>query len=259
MPTSQSAHSRRNIKQIQMKKIYICGDSFGCPELGWEFDPWPVLLSKQLGKEYIVNNLSISCSSNLLIRIQVDQAIANQADFVILLCTTSTRNQGTVRQLKNKNVKLYDRFVRIGQTDTLNHTRDLACYSIKSLDNTCVFAPNDIDSIKNYQTRLFDLDLAIYENQCIIESSLNALEQSNIPFVYDQGGFENPMFGDVKRTDYFLKFNRYMSEINQWSLTKTLPTSSRAHFHITDYDTLKTIAYYFYKKITTANQIVSVK
>jgi len=259
MPTTQSVCGRRNNKQIQMKKIYICGDSFGCPELGWEFDPWPVLLSKQLGKEYTVNNLSISCSSNLLIRIQVDQAIADQADFVILLCTASTRNQGTVKQLKNKNHRLYDRFVRIGQTDSSNHTRDLACYSIKSLDDTCVFAPDDINSIKNYQTRLFDLDLAIYENQCIIESSLNALQQSNIPFVYDQGGFENPMFGDVKKTDYFLKFNQYMSEINQWSLTKTLPISTRAHFHITDHNVHKTIADYFYKKITTAGQIISVK
>ena len=60
-----------------MKKIYICGDSFGCPDFGWDIDPWPVILQHQLGNEYEVINLSISCASNFLIRVQVDKAITD--------------------------------------------------------------------------------------------------------------------------------------------------------------------------------------
>ena len=215
-----------------MKKIFICGDSFGCPDLGWTIDPWPVLLANGLGADYAVTNLSISCASNLLIRMQVDRAVAEQADFVILLGTTCTRSQGRVGDSDHSG-DLYDRFVRIGNTNDA-HPRDLACYSIQSLNETCVFDKADIAVIKDYQTRLFDLDLAIYENQCIIESSLHTLTQHHVPFVFDQGGFENPIFGNVRRTDYFSEFDQCRSQINQWTLSSYLPNTNMAHFHITD-------------------------
>jgi hypothetical protein len=217
-----------------MKKIYICGDSFGCPNIGWRFDTWPQLLSAQLGSDYTVTNLSICCASNLLIRIQVDRAIANQADFVILLGTTCTRSQGYVQKINQPNADIYDRFVRVGDKSDDVSKRDLACYSIHSLNETCVFDKDDISSIKDYQSRLFDLDLAIYENLCIIESSLHRLKEHNISFIFDQGGFENPIFGNVRQTNYFSNFNKYKSQINQWTLSSYSPDTNMAHFHITD-------------------------
>ena len=227
-----------------MKKIFVCGDSFGCPDLGWTIDPWPVLLAKALGSDYAVTNLSISCASNVLIRMQVDRAIASQANFVILLGTTCTRSQGRVRDADYSG-DLYDRFVRVGNTKDDANTRDLACYSIQSLNETCVFDKSDIAVIKDYQTRLFDLDLAIYENQCIIESSLHTLQQHHVPFVFDQGGFENPIFGNVRRSDYFSEFNQYRSQINQWTLSSYLPNTNMAHFHITDPAVHAQIAEYY--------------
>jgi len=233
-----------------MKKIYICGDSFGCPDLGWTIDPWPVLLANQLGADRAVTNLSISCASNLLIRLQVDRAIADSADFVILLGTTCTRSQGRVCDSDQPHTALYDRFVRIGnQQDNGTTTRDLACYSIPSLNETCVFDKDDIAVIKDYQYRLFDLDLAIYENQCIIESSLHTLKQHKIPFVFDQGGFENPIFGNVRKTDYFADFAEHRSELNQWTLSSYLPNTNMAHFHITDSAVHAQIANYYQKII----------
>ena len=228
-----------------MKHIYICGDSFGCPELAWPFDPWPVLLSEQLGDDYAVVNLSISCASNLLIRMQVDRAIMANADFVILLATSCTRGQGRARESVVVPDNIYDRFVRVGAADPRHHTRDLACYSIPSLDETCVFANDDIKTIRDYHARLFDLDLAIYENQCIIESSLHALTQHDIRFVFDQGGFENPMFGNAKSRDYFAAFDQYRSQINQWTLCHGLPRSSQPHLHIIDPGVHQHIAEYF--------------
>ena len=144
-----------------MKKIYICGDSFGCPDIGWSFNPWPHLLAAHLGDNCTVTNLSICCASNLLIRMQVDQAITHQADFIILLGTTCTRSQGRVQQVSKPGINIYDRFVRIGDQNDDVSQRDLACYSIHSLNETCVFDKDDIASIKDYQSRLFDLDLAI--------------------------------------------------------------------------------------------------
>lgn len=234
-----------------MKKVYICGDSFGSPLEGWEFDPWPKLLSILLGNTYDVTNLSICCASNLLIRIQVDRAILNQADFVILLGTACTRSHGHVRTINNPATDIYERFVRVGDNNDDSSVRDLACYSLRSLDHTCVFNDDDIRSIKDYQSRLFDLDLAIYENQCIIESSLYSLEKNNIPFIFDQGGFENPVFGDVRRTDYFSNFDAYKSEINQWTLSN-YSSSGIGHYHITDPAIHQQIANYYYKKIISS-------
>jgi len=231
------------------KQIYICGDSFGCPDMGWSIDPWPVILQNTLGSAYSVTNLSISCASNLLIRMQVDHAIKKSVDFVILLGTTCTRNQGQVQSVGSPDGEIYNRFVRIGQQDELANTRDLACYSILSLNETCVFEPNDIAVIKKYNQQLFNLDLAIYENKCIIESSLHTLKQHSIPFLFDQGGFENPMFGDVRSTEYFTEFNSYRSKINQWTLSKSEPKENRSHFHITNPEIHNHIADYYKNKI----------
>jgi len=209
-------------------------------------------LTTQLGSDYTVTNLSICCASNLLIRMQVDRAIANQADFVILLGTACTRSQGHVREVNQPNADIYNRFVRIGDQNDDVGTRDLACYSIHSLNETCVFDKDDIVSIKDYQSRLFDLDLAIYENKCIIESSLYQLTEHNIPFIFDQGGFENPMFGNVRKTDYFSSFDQYRSQINQWTLSSYLPNTNTTHFHITDPAVHAQIAEYYQKIIESS-------
>jgi hypothetical protein len=232
-----------------MKKIYICGDSFGCPNLGWSIDPWPVKLQKILGQEFVVVNLSISCASNLLIRAQVDEAVDKSADYVILLATTCTRDQGKLKGQSRQIDTLYDRFRRIGEHDSEINTRDLACYSSHSLNESCVFDADDILILKEYHSRLFDLDLEIFKNQCIIESSLNTLEDHHIPFLFDQGGFENPMFGNTKNIKYFKKFNHCRSQINQWTIASQLPPSNKTHFHIVDQHTHDQIANYYYQNI----------
>lgn len=231
------------------KKIYICGDSFGCPPLGWHIDTWPELLAKQLGADFSIINLSISCASNLLIRIQVDRAIQQKADFVIVLATSCTRSQGSTKRTETKHTDIYDRFAKVGEKDPAFDSRDLACYSIMSLDETCVFSHDDISCIKNYQSRFFDLNLAIVENQYLIESSLAALEHSRIPFLFDQGGFENPMFGDTRSSEYFSRFSQYKSELNQWSEYSKLGASGVPHLHIVDQSVHEKIAGYYCQEI----------
>lgn len=231
-----------------MKSVYICGDSFGCPDLGWPITPWPTRLQTMLGRNYIVNNLSISCASNLIISLQVDRAIASKADYVILLCTSSTRSQGQIGTKKQYS-DLLDRFVKIGTHDLDLKKRDLACYSLHSLDESCVFTPDYQVLISNYQSRLFDLDLEIYHNQCIIESMLNRLINNNTNFLFDQGGFENPIFGKVNQQKYFAEFDQYRSDINQWTIAAELPTVALTHFHILDESVHNNIANYYADKI----------
>lgn len=191
--------------------IYICGDSFGTADP--EYGP---MWADHLANQYAVRNLSRICSSNLMISRQLDQAIENQASYIILLCTSSTRGQ---TRIKN----------------------DVVPYSIHSLDHTTPFNNNQLNILKNYTAEFFDLELAIYENKCIIESMLSRLVASNIPFVFDQGGFEHRSYGGVGT--YFTQYNKFKSQRNLWDYVDK--RTYRPYYHIVDTQTHIDVARYY--------------
>jgi hypothetical protein len=191
--------------------IYICGDSFGVSDI--EYGPgWMDMLAEK----FSVTNLSQVCASNLMIAQQIEQAIYSSANFVIVLCTSSTRNQ---TQINNKVVP----------------------YSIQSLDETTPFTARQLTILKEYTAEFFNLELAIFQNQLIIEAMLRRLVDSNIDFIFDQGGFEHPSYGGKKK--YFTKFNAYRSKLNLWDYVKT--RKYRPYYHIDNLDDHITIANYY--------------
>lgn len=228
-----------------MKVVYICGDSFACSDPDSSVRPWSELLQEYLGQDFQIKNLSSVCASNFLIRLQVDRAIENKADFIIMFCTSSTRAQGKLNS--NNQGDMLDRFYRIGEDNTPR--QDLACYSMFSLDETCVFDSTQIESIRLHYTHVYDLGIAIKENQFIIESSLYRLRESSIPFIWDQGGFENPNFGGPLVQDYFPEFSKWRSEINIWNVAGRVK-SHRPYFHIVDQDAHLALADYYWTKIS---------
>jgi hypothetical protein len=191
--------------------IYICGDSFGVPDP--EYGPMWV---DHLGTDFSVCNLSRVCASNLMISQQLDIAIENSPEFIILLCTASTRGQ---TQLNNEVVP----------------------YSIHSLDHTTPFTRRQLSVLKDYTAEFFDLDLAIYENKCIIESMLSRLVASNIPFRFDQGGFEHASYGGVGT--YFAEYNQYRSRYNLWDHADQ--RTHRPFYHIVDTEIHNDVASYY--------------
>jgi len=200
-----------------MKHVYICGDSFCVPDP--EYGPcWVDLLAN---KYHIVNQSCVS-ATNLIIAMQVDTAIAAQADFVIVQGTSCTRSQ----------TRYQDRIVP---------------YSFLTASTTTTpFDQRKLELIKHYYTEFFDLDLAIYQNQCIIENTLQKLMDSNIPFLFDQGGFEHSKFGNFGKV-YFAKFEHYRSQVNLWDHGNT--ALYRPYYHITDPNIHKSVAEYYIKEI----------
>jgi hypothetical protein len=193
--------------------LYICGDSFGVPDPEYG-ECWVDYLEKFLPTHDIVN-LSRVCASNLLISQQVDQAIAH-ADHIIVLCTASTRSQ--TRQ-----------------------NGQVVPYSIHSLDSTTPFNDRQLSILKSHTSEFFDLQLSIYENQCIIESMLQRLSDSAIPFVWDQGGFEHPSYGG--KNQYFAKWAPQRSSHNLWDHATT--RDHRPYYHITDDQVHRDTAAYY--------------
>lgn len=195
--------------------IYVCGDSFGVPDPDYGA-MWVEMLEQRLGRP--VTNLSRVCASNAMIAQQVDRT--QDADFVIVLFTASTRSWTRLN----------------GQ---------VIPFSWHSLDHTTPFDSDQLTVLKNYAVEFFDLDLAIYENQCIIESVLQRLVDRGRPFCFDQGGFEHASYGS--RVKYFDKYHAWRSKINCWDWAQH--RSHRPYYHITDPAVHAEIADYYFERI----------
>ncbi len=198
------------------KRVYICGDSFCVP------DPeYGACWVDYVAKQFQVVNLAQLAATNLMISMQVDQAIAGQADFVIVHGTACTRNQ-------------------------LRHQGAVVPYSYHTMTTIVDLLDKDrINLLKQYYVEFFDMDIAIYENQCIVENTLQKLVDSGIEFRFDQGGFEHASFGSTEQ--YFQMFDQYRSAINLWDYTTT--RSYRPYYHITDAKVHRRVADYYIKEI----------
>jgi hypothetical protein len=199
-----------------MKQVYVCGDSFCVSDLEYG-QCWVDLLAQHR----TVINLAQVSATNLLISQQVDQAIAESADFVIVQGTSCTRSETRF----NGQVVPYS-FLTANTTTTKFNNRQLQI-------------------IREYYTEFFDLDLAIYHNQCIIQNTLQKLMDSGIPFRFDQGGFEHPKFGAMS-AKYFAKFEHYRSAVNLWDHADT--KDYRPYYHIRDDKVHQHVAQYYIKE-----------
>jgi len=198
--------------------IYICGDSFAVPDP--DFGPmWVEIIEQKLGKPVI--NLAERCASNLVISQQVDKA--TEADFVIVLFTASTRTQ--IRRKKR-----------------------IVPMSWHSLDDSTGLDDNSLILLRAYFQEFFDLDIAISENQCIIEATLQRLVDRGQRFVFDQGGFEHASFGGTG--GYFHKYNAWRSEICVWDYCPNRVL--RPYYHIVESHIHERIANYYFDLINAA-------
>jgi protein-tyrosine-phosphatase len=214
-----------------MKTVWICGDSFATadPEYG---AMWVDLLAEQLGSEWQIVNHSSVAASNLLISIQVTEALLNKPDYIIVLGTAVTRDHVSTQHSAGT---LLERF----------NSKDLVAYSIFRPYRSALTVAEQ-QQVKEYHDRFFDLDLAIYRDQCIIANTLDRLVKSNIPFLFDQGGFEHPGYGGTQQ--YFEEYTEYRSAINLWDLGTT--HEERPYYHITNPAAHLRIAQYYSNAIT---------
>lgn len=222
--------------------VYICGDSFGCSDSDYG-SGWVDKFTKKLHGKIDVVNLSRVCASNTQIGLQVECAIARQASYIIYLATSSVRDDVLLTS-GSSDSDLLDRFVDITQPES---SKNLTSYSIKSLDDTTLFDNTQLNMLKQYHAMFFDIDIAIYRNELIIEGILSKLKASGISFKFDQGGFEHPAFSNSKK-NYFKTYNEYRSEICVWDyVTKNI--KHRPYFHIEDQLIHEEIAEYYYKLV----------
>lgn len=177
--------------------IYLCGDSFGVPDpdhgTGWMECIGPV------------TNLCQVSASNLLIAQQVDRAIEMGAKKIIVLFTSSTRGE----KIQNGRAIPFS-------WHTASHL-------------TTPFDDRQLQILRDYFTEFYDLELAIYTNQCIIEHTLGVLQRSGVDYTWDQGGFEHPSMGG---REYFSEYRHSRSNLCLWDYART--REYRPYYHIKD-------------------------
>ena len=188
--------------------IYICGDSFASSDHTSDIAPWH--------EQLVCINFARDCATNLHISKQVDRAIESNAEFIIVTFTTCLRQDWK---------------------DTF--------YTFNNLENNPAnLSAKQAKLLKEYFVEFFELDVEIYKNKCIIESVLQRLVDSGIPFLFDQGGFEHPKHGTAK--SYFQKYNRHRSKYCLWDYGDT--TVKHPTFHIEDQAKHNEIAEYYHAK-----------
>lgn len=197
--------------------IYICGDSFGVSDLEYG-NCWADIIASQ----FSTCNLCQIAATNLLIAQQVDQAIAANANFIVVQFTSVTRSE------KLHNGKYFPFSYHTANTETTP------------------FSKSQLQILREYYTEFFDLKLAIYQNAITVEHTLQKLVDSEIPFCFSQGGFEHANFHPMA-TNYFAKFNHWRSGINLWDYTVT--REYRPYYHITDRLIHQQVADYYIEEI----------
>lgn len=216
--------------------VYVCGDSFGFsdPDHG-------ACWTDRLAKKTKVVNLCQVSASNFQIALQVQRAIEQKADYIIYLATSSVRQDAPINEGTGN---LLDRYIDITNP---NPTKTITSYSVTSLNNTTPFTEDQLAVLKLYHESFFDLDIAVHQNELVIEGTLSKLVASGIPFTFDQGGFEHPKFADSKG-DYFKTYREFRSEICLWDYVDELLVH-RPYYHITDHAIHEEIANYYYNLI----------
>ena len=210
--------------------VYICGDSFCASDLDYvDIKPWHEQIDN-------TTNLSRVCASNLLISLQVERAINDKATAIIVEFTSVTRGEVKFRERTHED--LYDRFYNLIDPDK---NTNLSSYTVLAVEDAFALTNEQQELLKKYNKEFFDLDLAIHRDKLIIEATLQKLVDSNIPFKFDQGGFEHPGYGGVGT--YFTKYKDYRSKYCLWDYANT--RDLRPYFHIQDQKVHDMIADYY--------------
>lgn len=182
-----------------MKKLVICGCSFSSPVQGeYAGTHWSELLAQRLDAQLIV--LARQGISNNVIRLQIDQAMTHDPDWVLISATTPDRIELPVDKDADKRYESYVSF----EDHCYDADKGLANFNYPGHHNTMISETifsiidwpthpyrdrplsSDIKfAVKNYAACLYDV---AWKTQCdnwIIDSGLWTLHHRKIPFLYN--------------------------------------------------------------------------
>jgi hypothetical protein len=182
-----------------MKKIVVCGCSFSSPVNGeYTGTHWAEILATKMNAELIV--LARQGVSNNVIRLQIDEAVKHNPDWIFINATTPDRIELPVDKDLSKEYKSYVSF----EDSAYNPATGLKNFNYPGHDNVMISETifSIIDwpthpyrdrplsaeikfAVKSYAACLYDLNWKTQCDNWIIASGLWDLHDRGIPFLYN--------------------------------------------------------------------------
>jgi len=124
-------------------------------------------------KDFQYINLAVGGASNLFIRLQIEQAINNQADYVIIGATEPDRFEIPAQSIDIENTRKFNSKKYIISTQVA--------------DNINSIPDNLISAVKYYKAYIQDHDIDSIKNYFLLRDGLTQLEKKKIPYVFIPG------------------------------------------------------------------------
>lgn len=174
------------------KKLFTCGDSY--MSLDYPAGKITSFLAKYADyKNFEHISLARAGATVLLIRLQIEYAIACQADYVIVGCTSSDRidvpvclDKDAINHLTLNNVLLkgYKSQVETSVSQDKVMVVSDTIFNILHSRHESIVTEDQKSAIKSYVAYLHDPGLQRQENFYVLSDGFRKLQQVGIPFVY---------------------------------------------------------------------------
>ena len=191
-----------------MKTLYTIGDSF----MSLDNPPGKVTSFLELyarAKGFEHRSLARPGATNFVIRLQIDEAIKNRADYVVVGNTCSDRFDFAIDpNFKTGYIRLDEILYRgyhcVSETDPMfeNSVPRLVCDSFANIlleHHEKILKPSQRQALKTYIADLHNPCIQSQRDYYVISDGLRALDAAGIPFVFLRGWMANRDWSWVKR------------------------------------------------------------
>lgn len=246
-----------------MKSVFICGDSFCCPDPNYPGFSWVERLQKQL-PEVEITTLASPGATNFLIAAQIEKAITADPDFIIVTTTGTLRFEtNTDCYIKGPQRAIFEKklFEVTANCNDLsienfyqyfhNRTQPLSsekfrCYSLAGIKSLAEDNPAKYQLLNRFEHNWF-AEIEFVKSILLIEGALLKIKASKIPLLVQLENMTFNLWPKLKTCKWIdadeissIKFDSF-----KWADDLADPV-----FHIERSEDHQTIADYYAEKIS---------
>ena len=181
------------------KTIAICGDSWFTVDAKYPQKSFGEILCDK--NNWNLQSLAINGCSNFCIRLQVDRAIATQADFIIIGTTTQDRGEIPIINKQNSRIwdrlknsfnwkdwftlqpEMYDKSRGLDNIQSQNPAIVSQSYNNMLFNGAKNLPREQLDALRSYVLNLYDKGVKQQTDSWIISDACRQLTQKRIPYL----------------------------------------------------------------------------
>lgn len=177
---------------MEVKSLYTCGDSFMSTDTQSHNQDVAFLDLYAQDKNFRHVSLARVGATNYVIKLQIDRAIRDHADYVIVGATSSDRMDVVISDekfgvpLALENIK-YHGYWCASEAHVQNNQVIVSSNTINNFLEQEEFTDSKKQALKLYVSELHNYSLQQHKDALILQAGLHALDNAHIPFVFIPG------------------------------------------------------------------------